>query len=72
MRYYRVKYKMYSSSDEKYLEVSAKNKAEAYDWATYEVIPSVEGSVPYSSWVDAVLCANGKEHIFNTFEGNPY
>ena len=72
MRYYKVNYRMHSAADEKQIEVSAKNKAEAYDWATYEAIPAIEGSVPYSSWVSAVLCANGKIKEFNSSEGNAY
>lgn len=72
MRCYKVNYRMHFAADEKQVEVVAKNKFEAYDWATYEVIPAVEGSVPYSSWVSAVLYANGKTKDFNTTEGNGY
>lgn len=72
MRYYRVSYRMHSAADEKQVEVSAKSKADAYDWATYEVIPAIEGTVPYSSWVVAVLYANGKMKDFNTVEGMAY
>lgn len=63
---------MYQSSEEKGIAVPARNKAEAYDKATYEEIPKVEGELPYSSWVYSVTYNNGNCHKFNTSEGDAY
>lgn len=52
--------------------VLAKNKAEAYDKAMYEVIPEIHSYSPYSAWVAGVTYQNGNYKSFNTFEGNPY
>ena len=56
----------------KKVDVLAKNKAEAYDKAVYEVIPRIEGELPYSAWVDSVTYQNGNVRYFNTCEGNAY
>ena len=69
---YGVAYKMYDVASEKKVYVPANSKAEAYDKATYDVIPFIEGSTPYSSWVENVTYQNGKYKTFNTFEGKPY
>ena len=71
-RAYKVAYRMTQYGEEKEAEVIAKNKAEAYEWATYEIIPSIEGTLPYSSWVVAVQMENNKVHTFNTCEGLAY
>ena len=56
----------------KKVDVIAKSKANAYDIAFYEVIPSLEGTTPYSAWVDSVTYQNGNVRYFNTCEGNAY
>ena len=52
--------------------VFARNKAEAYDKAMYEVIPEIHSYSPYSAWVAGVTYQNGNYKSFNHFEGNPY
>lgn len=69
---YYVKYKMYSADQVKGIQVGGKSKAEAWDRAVYEDIPTAEGEVPYSAWVSSVTYQNGNYRRFNTFEGNPY
>ena len=69
---YHVRYRNWSNGEEKGIDVAAANKAEAYDIATFEVIPEIEGSCPYSSWVSSVTYNNGRCHYFNTSEGNTY
>ena len=69
---YHIKYKMHFSDDVHGIDVLAQNKAEAYDKATYEVIPQREGHVPYSAWVYSVTYNNGNYRRFNTCEGLPY
>ena len=65
---YRAEYKEYMSSDIKHVDVEAKNKAEAYDKAVYEVIDEL----PYSAWVEGVFYKDGSHRRFNTFEGKAY
>lgn len=72
MKAYYVKYRTYSTGEERGLQVIANNKAEAYDKAFYEDIPAIEGETPYSAWVSSVTYNNGKCHHFNTSEGNAY
>ena len=72
MKAYTVKYKMWQSGEVKQISLLAKTKVDAYDKATYEEIPAMEGSSPYSAWVSSVTYQNGNYHRFNTFEGNPY
>jgi hypothetical protein len=72
MKVYTVKYRMAFADQERFVDVLAANKAQAYDKATYEVIPAKEGAVPYSSWVSAVTYNNGNYHTFNTCEGLAY
>jgi len=69
---YHVCYRNWSNGEEKWIDVVASNKADAYDIATFEAIPEKEGSIPYSSWVESVTYNNGNYHRFNTSEGNPY
>lgn len=69
---YHVRYRNWSNGEEKGIDVIASNKADAYDIATFEVIPEKEGSLPYSSWVSSVTYNNGNCHYFNTIEGLPY
>ena len=54
------------------IDVLAKNKYEAWDKAFFEEIPKVEGTTPYSAWVDSVTYQNGNVKFFNTCEGLPY
>lgn len=68
---YTVAYNLFGQRKEK-VHVIAQNKAEAYDIATFEIIPKEEGRLPYSSWVESVTYQNGNTRTFNTFEGNPY
>lgn len=65
---YRVAYKEYMSADVKYVDVPAKNKADAYDKAVYEMIEKS----PYSAWVESVTYQNGNYRRFNNFEGSAY
>lgn len=69
---YHVKYRKYQYSLEEGIDVAAHNKEEAYDLATYEIIPEIEGTYPYSTWVSSVTYNNGNYHRFNTSEGNAY
>lgn len=66
---YRVEYNLMGR---KAVDVIAKSKYEAWDKAVYEVIPKIEGELPYSAWVASVTYQNGNYRTFNTFEGNPY
>lgn len=68
---YTVAYNLFGQKKEK-VDVIAQNKAEAYDVATFEIIPKEEGRLPYSAWVESVTYQNGNTRTFNTFEGNPY
>ena len=72
LKKYMVHYKMHEAGSVKSFTQYASNKAEAYDWATFDGIPKVEGCTPYSSWVTSVMYSNGNYREFNTFEGNPY
>lgn len=71
MAAYYVKYKV-SGKGEQGIQISARNKAEAYIKAFYEEIPKIEGELPYSAWVSSVTYNNGNCHYFNTSEGNAY
>ena len=71
MKTYHVKYRILGKEVEG-IDVIANNKAEAYDYAVYELIPNEEGEYPYSAWVSSVTYNNGNYKLFNTFEGNPY
>lgn len=71
MKAYTVQYRMIGS-DVKQISFLAKNRFDAYDKATYELIPEKEGEYPYSVWVSSVTYQNGNYKTFNTFEGNPY
>lgn len=69
---YHVCYRMIGG-DVRWVDVLADSKAEAYEWAVYELIPQIEdGEAPYSAWVTSVTYNNGRVRNFNTFEGNPY
>ena len=72
MKTYYVRYKMHEADSECGIDVIAKNKADAYEKAVFELIPEVEKSTPYSAWVQSVTYNNGNYRMFNTFEGNPY
>lgn len=68
---YTVYYRL-CGSGEKFVDVIASSKADAYDKAVYEAIPKKEGELPYSAWVHSVTYQNGNYHRFNTCEGLPY
>lgn len=72
MKTYTVSYRMYQHGEEKSIQVIANNKYEAYDKATYELIPDIEAFSPYSTWVSSVTYNNGNYRKFNNFEGNAY
>ena len=72
MKAYTVKWREYDCADVRTVVVIANNKADAYDKATYEEIPKICGSIPYSSWVEGVTYNNGNYRYFNTCEGNAY
>ena len=74
MRAYTVKYRTYDG-DVKEMCILAQTKADAYEKAFFERIPTVEGETPYSAWVDGytTLTHGGyKYHAFKTSEGNAY
>lgn len=71
MKTYHVEYRILGFN-QRGIDVIAKNKADAYDKAVYEMIPQIEGELPYSAWVASVTYQNGNYKRFNTFEGNPY
>ena len=71
MKAFYVKYRM-SGSEVKGVGLLAKSKADAYDKAVFDVIPKIEGELPYSAWVSSVTYQNGNVHYFNTCEGLPY
>lgn len=69
---YYVKYLLHGDySPVKGIDLLAKNKYEAYDKATCELIPAREGRTPYAAWVYSVTYQNGNEKKFNTFAGKP-
>lgn len=72
MAVYTVEFKMTQHGNTNMVDVIADSKVDAYDKATYEIIPKKEDSVPYSSWVRSVTYQNGNYKLFNTFEGKPY
>lgn len=72
MKRYLVEYKMHSAGEVKTMSVHAKNKEEAFERATFDLIPLVELEHPFSSWVASRIYENGRVQRFNTFEGKPY
>ena len=72
MKAYYVHYKMHECDTVKGIDLLAKDKADAYDKATYEAIPAKEGTIPFSAWVHSVTYNNGNVHYFNTCEGLGY
>ena len=54
------------------IDVIARNKAEAYDKAVYDILPEIHSYSPYSAWVASVTYANGNYKAFNNFSGRPY
>lgn len=72
MKVYYVRYRMHSYGREWGVQVLARSKADAYDKAVYEIIPPIEGRLPYSAWVSSVTYNNGNYKKFNTHEGKPY
>jgi hypothetical protein len=71
MKTYYVRYNLFGQKHPG-VDVLARNKEEAYYKATYEVIPEIEGTLAYSTWVESVTYNNGGYKLFNTFEGKPY
>ena len=69
---YTVAYRAYSSGEVKKVFPLASSKAEAYDKAVFEMIPEIEGELPYSAWVEGVTYQNGNYQHFNTCEGLAY
>jgi len=70
---YTVEYNLDGSWDKvRSVSVLARNQADAYDKAVYEVIPEIHGYCPYSAWVASVTYQNGNYKRFNTHEGCPY
>lgn len=72
MRTYKVQYKMFEADGTSTIEIVADNKAKAWDIAEYEIIPRIEGRLPYSAWVSCQITKDGNEHYFNNHEGNPF
>ena len=72
MKAYTVEYRLFRWSHVRSIVVFAKTKKEAHDKATFELIPSTQGEIPYSSWVYSVTYNNENYRRFNNFEGNPY
>ena len=72
MNAYCVEYKMHPTDETHKICLLANNKADAYDKATYDLIPKNMEGIPYSSWVASVTYNNGNYRLFNNFEGKPY
>lgn len=72
MKLYEVAYKLYSADKVRHIRVYARNKAEAYDKATFEEIQKAEQEPPFSAWVERSISKDGQSRYFNTFEGKPY
>lgn len=73
MKAYYVKYQINGWwEEEKGIGFLAKNKADAYDKAVFELIPEKEGKCPYSAWVHSVTYNNGNVKYFNTCDGKAY
>lgn len=72
MKAYWVEYRLHAWGDVHGIQVPANSKEEAYDKATYELIPEKENEFPYSSWVKSVTYNNGNYREFRTHEGMPY
>lgn len=72
MKAYTVAYTMQAYAVEKHISFLAANRFDAYDRAAYELIPEAEGGNPYAVWVHSVTYNNGREHVFNTFEGKRF
>ena len=69
---YNVEYRMFAHDQVKSVDVIARNKEQAYQVATFEVIPEKEEMTPYSAWINSVTYKNGKTRFFNCFEGNAF
>ena len=69
MKAYTVRY---NCNGYKQVSLPAKNAKDAYIKAFYEVIPAIEGEMPYSAWVYSVTYNNGNQHFFDTCEGLAY
>lgn len=69
---YHIEYKNYLADEIHSIDIVAHNKEEAYWSAVWVRIHEIEGSYPYSAWVESVTYKNGNCHKFNNFEGNPY
>jgi len=70
---YTVAYITSKFAIEKTIDVIAHNAPEAYDKATFEAIPSVEGTQPYCAYVKSVTYANGNHKVFwGNLMGKPY
>jgi hypothetical protein len=70
---YTVSYRLEGYwGEDRHIDVLARNKAEAYDIAVYEMIPEIHSYSPYSAWVSGVTYNNGNYHRFNTCDGLPY
>jgi hypothetical protein len=72
MKAYTVAYTMFFGDVERRINLLANNKVDAYDKAAYDAIPKVEESQPYAVWVHSVTHGNGREQVFNTFEGKRF
>ena len=72
MKAYTVSYTMFFGDTERRVSFLAQNKADAYNKAFSEVIPAEEGEHPYAAWVHSVTYNNGREQVFNTFEGKRF
>lgn len=69
---YTVYYRSGDDGVQRFIDVFARDKYEAWEKAYFEAIPARESVCPYSAWVSSITYNNGKQHVFNTSEGNPY
>lgn len=69
---YTIHYRTWKWGEEKEVFAIASTKAQAYDKAVFELIPKVEGELPYSAWVSGVTFQNGNYRTFNTCDGMAY
>ena len=72
MKQYTVRFTGIMEAKKDYVVVAAKNQADAYDKAVYDVIYKQYGELPYAAWVESVTHNNGRQQYFDTFAGKPF
>lgn len=73
MKAYYIKYLLDGFySKEQGIDVLARNKADAYMKAVYELIPAKDGRSPFGAYVHSVTYSNGNYRVFNHSYGDAY